>query len=104
MSKLNALGLPVAQLQESPIINDLSVLSTAVPPPDFAGSVKIGPATAVSGNSAINQLVINYPVTNAGAGANAPGNGQYFTIPVRVFTNNLGWQTKHLLVVTDPIA
>lgn len=102
MSKLNTLGLPVAQLQESPIINDLSVLSTAVPPPDFAGSIKLGPDPAIgSGNSANNQLVINYSTTNA-VGANAPGAGQYFTVPVRVPVNG-AWQLRHLLCVTNAL-
>lgn len=103
VSNLNSLGLPAAKLQENQIVNDLSVLSAAIPPPVQAGSLILGPVNNAvgNGNDAVNQLVLNYASTN-NAGGNQPANGQYFTVPVRVIVNNV-WTTKHLLCVTTAI-
>lgn len=81
MSKLNSLNLPAAKLQENPIVNDLSVLSTNFPPPTTAGAILIGPNAVDPAPNA--SIAVGLPAGIVGPLA-APGGNTYYYIPATV--------------------
>ena len=91
-SKLNALGLPTAKLQENPLVNDVSVLSKNFPPPATAGATLIGPNAKDTTRA---EIVIGY---SGGAGGIArPAGDTYYYIPATIL-NDAGAEVRGFLM------